>query len=36
VQHGTAEARDMHINSGMESGMQDAFDRLEQVAIGLA
>ena len=36
VQHQTAEARDMHINSGMEAGMQDAFDRLEQVAISLA
>ena len=35
VQHQTAEARDMHINSGMERGMQDAFDRLEQVAISL-
>jgi uncharacterized protein YndB with AHSA1/START domain len=36
VQHQTAYARDMHVNSGMESGMQDAFDRLEQVAISLA
>ena len=36
VQHQTAQARDMHINSGMEAGMQDAFDRLEQVAISLA
>lgn len=36
VQHMTAEARDMHINSGMEPGMQDAFDLLEQVAISLA
>ena len=36
VQHGTPQARDMHINSGMEAGMQDAFDRLEQVAISLA
>ena len=36
VQHQTAYARDMHINSGMEAGMQDAFDRLEQVAISLA
>ncbi len=36
VQHTTAEARDMHIGSGMEAGMQDAFDRLERVAIGLA
>jgi uncharacterized protein YndB with AHSA1/START domain len=36
VHHQTAAARDMHIGSGMEGGMQDAFDRLEQVAIELA
>jgi hypothetical protein len=36
VQHQTAQARDMHVSSGMEAGMQDAFDRLEQVAISLA
>ncbi|HEY7076064.1 MAG TPA: SRPBCC family protein [Solirubrobacteraceae bacterium] len=36
VQHQTAQARDMHINSGMEGGMQDAFDLLERVAISLA
>jgi uncharacterized protein YndB with AHSA1/START domain len=36
VKHQTAEARDMHINSGMEAGMQDAFDRLEQVSMSLA
>ena len=36
VQHQTAEARDMHINSGMETGMQTAFDLLEQVALTLA
>ena len=36
VQHQTAQARDMHVNSGMEAGMQDAFDRLERVAISLA
>ena len=35
VQHTTAQARDMHINSGMEGGMQDAYDRLERVAITL-
>jgi uncharacterized protein YndB with AHSA1/START domain len=35
VQHTTAQARDMHINSGMEAGMQDAFDLLEQTAISL-
>ena len=28
--------RDMHINSGMEGDMQEAMDRLEQVAISLA
>ena len=32
----TKEVRDMIINSGMEGGMQDAFDLLEQVAISLA
>ena len=36
VQHSTPQARDMHINSGMEPGMQDAFDLLEQAAISLA
>ncbi len=35
VQHQTMQARDMHINSGMEAGMQNAFGRLEQVAISL-
>ncbi len=35
VQHSTQEARDGHINSGMEGGMQEAFDKLEQVAISL-
>jgi uncharacterized protein YndB with AHSA1/START domain len=36
IQHKTAQTRDMHINSGMEAGMQDAFDLLEQLAISLA
>jgi uncharacterized protein YndB with AHSA1/START domain len=36
VQHQTPQARDMHIESGMEAGMQDAFDRLERVAASLA
>jgi uncharacterized protein YndB with AHSA1/START domain len=36
VQHENNEHRDMHINSGMEVGMQEAMDRLEQVAISLA
>jgi len=35
VEHPTQEGRDMHINSGMEGGMQEAMDRLEQVAISL-
>jgi uncharacterized protein YndB with AHSA1/START domain len=36
VEHTSTEDRDMHINSGMEGGMQEAMDRLEQVAISLA
>jgi uncharacterized protein YndB with AHSA1/START domain len=35
VEHATKTGRDAHINSGMESGMQDAMDLLEQVAISL-
>ncbi len=35
VQHSSQEHRDMHINSGMEGGMQEAMDKLEQVAISL-
>ena len=35
VQHTTKEFRDAHINSGMEAGMQEAIDRLEQVAVSL-
>jgi uncharacterized protein YndB with AHSA1/START domain len=35
VEHPTKEGRDAHINSGMEAGMQDAMDLLEQVAISL-
>jgi uncharacterized protein YndB with AHSA1/START domain len=35
VQHQTQEHRDAHINSGMEAGLQDALDLLEQVAISL-
>jgi uncharacterized protein YndB with AHSA1/START domain len=35
VQHKTVQARDMHINSGMEPGLQDAFDLLEHAAISL-
>ncbi len=36
VQHKTQEHRDAHINSGMEAGMQDAYDLLEEVATSLA
>jgi uncharacterized protein YndB with AHSA1/START domain len=35
VEHRNKEGRDMHINSGMEDGMQDAFDLLEEVANSL-
>ena len=35
VQHTIQEHRDAHINSGMEGGMQEAMDRLEQVAVSL-
>ena len=36
VKHPIQEHRDMHIQSGMEAGLQDALDLLEGVAIGLA
>ena len=32
VEHPTKQGRDMHIESGMEDGLQDALDLLEQVA----
>src|SRR5512134_752897 len=35
VQHQSKEHRDAHIASGMEDGMQDAMDLLEQVAVAL-
>jgi uncharacterized protein YndB with AHSA1/START domain len=35
VQHQSKEHRDAHIASGMEAGLQDALDLLEQVAISL-
>ena len=35
VQHQNQEYRDAHINSGMEDGMQEAMDHLEQVAVSL-
>jgi uncharacterized protein YndB with AHSA1/START domain len=36
VEHATKADRDVHINSGMESGMQEAMDQLEHVAASLA
>ena len=35
VQHTSKEHRDAHIDSGMEAGLQEALDLLEQVAISL-
>ena len=35
AQHPSREIRDMVINSGMETGMQEQMDRLEQVAVSL-
>jgi uncharacterized protein YndB with AHSA1/START domain len=35
VQHQSQEYRDAHINSGMEDGMQEAMDHLEQVTASL-
>jgi uncharacterized protein YndB with AHSA1/START domain len=36
VQHTSREHRDAHMQSGMEAGMQDAFDLLEEVAVSLS
>ena len=36
VEHSCVEARDGHVNSGMEDGLQDALDLAEQLAVGLA
>jgi uncharacterized protein YndB with AHSA1/START domain len=36
VEHETQEHRDMHVESGMEAGLQDALDLLEQLAISNA
>ncbi len=36
VEHSCREHRDAHINSGMEGGMQESMDKLEQVARSLA
>jgi uncharacterized protein YndB with AHSA1/START domain len=35
VEHATREHRDGHVASGMEDGLQDALDLLEEVAAGL-
>jgi uncharacterized protein YndB with AHSA1/START domain len=35
VQHASKEHRDAHIESGMEDGLQDALDLLEQAALSL-
>jgi uncharacterized protein YndB with AHSA1/START domain len=35
VEHASKEGRDAHIDSGMEGGMQESMDLLEQVAISL-
>jgi uncharacterized protein YndB with AHSA1/START domain len=35
VEHASKEHRDAHVNSGMEDGLQDALDLLEQVAVSL-
>jgi uncharacterized protein YndB with AHSA1/START domain len=36
AQHPSREIRDMVISSGMETGMQEQMDRLEQVAVSLS
>jgi uncharacterized protein YndB with AHSA1/START domain len=36
VEHKDKDGRDAHINSGMEGGMQESYDALEQVAASLA
>jgi uncharacterized protein YndB with AHSA1/START domain len=36
VSHDTPQARDMHLESGMENGLRDALDLLEEVAQSLA
>lgn len=35
VEHASQEMRDGHLSSGMESGMQQSYDALEQVAVSL-
>jgi uncharacterized protein YndB with AHSA1/START domain len=36
VEHSTQQNRDAHINSGMEGGMQESMNKLDQVARSLA
>jgi uncharacterized protein YndB with AHSA1/START domain len=36
VQHAQQQDRDLHINSGMEAGLQEAMNHLEQVALSLS
>jgi uncharacterized protein YndB with AHSA1/START domain len=36
VEHSCREHRDAHVNSGMEGGMQEAMNHLEQIAVSLA
>lgn len=36
VEHSSKEHRDAHIDSGMEAGMQESYDKLEQVARSLS
>jgi uncharacterized protein YndB with AHSA1/START domain len=35
VEHTSRENRDMHLNSGMEAGMQESLSQMEQVAQSL-
>jgi len=35
VEHSSKQARDMHVDSGMEGGLQEALDKLEQLAVSL-
>ena len=35
VQHASKEDRDAHLSSGMEDGLQDAMELLEEVAVSL-
>ena len=35
VQHASKEARDAHVDSGMETGMQEGMDLLERIAVSL-